>query len=287
MARLNLGLLATLAIFSAAPAARAASIADCGSINVQANASCEVETSGGCTANCTPINCTASLYAQCQGSCNATLPSCEVSCSANCQGQCSANANFDCSGTCNTSCTGTCQGKCTTRCQNSSDANCQANCNASCSTTCKTECDASCSANASADCSGKCQASCQGSCNASARLDCQLDCQANGYADCTGGCEVACQRPSGNLFCDGSYVDDGGNLDSCVKAIEAALNIQVSGYAESSSSCSGNSCQAQASAGGSVSCAMARLASHRGTAAGLLVFGAAIVVAGARRRRAQ
>jgi hypothetical protein len=42
-----------------------------------------------------------------------------------------------------------------------------------------------------------------------------------------GGCEVACQEPEGALFCDGNYVDHDGNLESCIAAIDAALNIEV------------------------------------------------------------
>jgi hypothetical protein len=287
MARLNLGLVTFLSLFAVVPAAHAASIADCGNIDVQASATCEVKTGVECKAQCTPLSCSASLYAECSGQCNVTPPSCDVSCSGTCEGQCSGSASFDCAANCKGTCGGSCESKCTAHCQ--SDANsaqCNADCNTSCTATCQGECDASCNGNATVDCSGKCQASCTGSCNASAHVDCQATCQANGSASCQGGCELACDRTDGGgLFCDGKYVDDGGHLKSCVDALKAALNITVTGYASSSGNCSGNTCTGEAKAGGSASCAMARLGSHKGAVGGLVLLGTALLGAGVRRRR--
>ncbi len=277
MARLtSVGLVTALSLFSLVPAAQAANVTDCGNIDVEANATCSVQTGVSCEANCTPINCSAALYASCQGSCNVTPPSCDVSCSGTCQGQCSANANFDCTANCTGTCQGNCNSNCTTYCQtNANQTDCMTNCNASCQATCQGECDASCTGSASADCTGKCTASCQGSCNASARIDCQATCQSNGYLSCTGGCQAACQNTGqGGLFCNGQYVDVGNNLQSCITALKDELNIQVTG----SASCSGNTCQAQASA----SCALARLGEKKGMTGGLIILAAAGLIAGVR-----
>ena len=285
MARLTfVGLVTAISLFSIVPTAQAASIADCGEINVEASAKCKVDTGLACEAECTPVSCSGKLYVGCQGNCKATLPSCETTCNADCTGKCTANANFDCTGECNTSCEGTCVGNCQTKCaSNSTGTNCQAECEGSCKATCHGECDASCTGSASADCQGKCTASCTGSCNGQARLTCQADCQANGYLACTGGCKASCQRTGeGGLFCDGQYVDDGGHLQSCIDAIEAALpTITVDSSA--TGSCSGNSCQGEAKA--SASCALARLGEKKGMTGSLLILAAAGLVVGVRRRR--
>jgi hypothetical protein len=59
----------------------------------------------------------------------------------------------------------------------------------------------------------------------------------------------------------------------------------VTGYANSSGSCSGNTCQGEANAGASVSCALVRLGQKKGMAGSLIILGAAGLVAGVRRRR--
>lgn len=278
-----LGLVAVFSLCAMAPTAKAASLSQCGNINVEASATCKVESGVTCEANCTPLNCSGSLYASCQSSCNITPPSCDVSCSGACEGKCSASANFDCSADCRGTCGATCDSNCTAHCQN--DANqttCVANCKASCTATCQGECDASCSGSASATCQGKCTASCQGSCNASARIDCQATCQANGYLKCEGGCQAACQRQNGGgLFCDGQYVDDGDNLQGCIDAIQQAINIKVDTSGEAS--CSGNTCQAQGSA--SASCALSRVGQNKGLTGGLVILAAAGLAIGVRRRQ--
>jgi len=109
-----------------------------------------------------------------------------------------------------------------------------------------------------AQCEAQCEASCEGSCEAQANIDCQVDCQAGGYVDCKadlqGGCEAQCERPEGALFCDGQYVDHGNNLEECVAALKAQLDVEVEGYAEGS--CMPGSCAGEA--GGSISCAVDR-----------------------------
>lgn len=281
----ELGLVTALSLLSIVPRANAASLADCGNINVEANAQCKLDTGLSCKAECTPVSCSAALYASCQGTCNVVPPSCDVSCSGTCEGQCNGSASFDCSANCQGTCGGSCDSQCTTHCQNDSDqTTCMTNCNASCNATCQGECDATCNANTDVSCSGKCQASCQGSCNASARIDCQASCQADGYLRCTGGCQADCETTGGGgLFCSGQYVDVGGDLKSCVDAIEAALNIHVSGYANGSASCSGNTCQAEANAG--VSCALDRLGKRKGVTGSAMILAAAGLTVGVRRRR--
>src|SRR5690606_21510239 len=103
---------------------------------------------------------------------------------------------------------------------------------------------------------GKCEASCSGQCDAEANLDCQIDCQSTGYVDCVvdvqGGCETACESTDGALFCDGQYVDYGGNLEACIAALLSELDIQVEGYADAM--CDEEGCEAEA--GASVGCAI-------------------------------
>jgi MYXO-CTERM domain-containing protein len=114
-------------------------------------------------------------------------------------------------------------------------------------------------------------------------MDCEVSCQTSGYVDCEasmkGGCEAQCTQPDGALFCNGSYVDTGNNLQNCIDALKAELNITATG----SASCSGNQCQAEGQA--SASCAMTPTpARGAGSIAGLgLMIGA---LAWMRRRKA-
>jgi MYXO-CTERM domain-containing protein len=98
-------------------------------------------------------------------------------------------------------------------------------------------------------------------------------------ADMQGGCEAECERPEGALFCDGQYIDHGGNLDECVAALQALLDIEVEGYAEGS--CSNGSCSG--SAGGMISCAVDPDGGRRDLGWLGLVLGAGALL-GARRR---
>ena len=290
MARSNLGLVTFLSLFAVLPSAHAASIADCGNINVEASAQCNVvPPSATCEGQCTiPSTCSAKLYGGCKGQCTATLPSCETSCSATCEGNCSASANFDCTANCNATCKGDCSGTCQSKCQaNNTGADCQAQCEGTCKATCEGECSASCSGNAQASCQGTCAASCQGSCNGQARLDCQLNCSPpSAYVTCNGGCTAECKTQKGALFCDGNYVDYNNNLDSCLAAIKAALpSVTVTYSSSASSGCDGGVCTAEGHAEASASCAMVRLGSHKGAISGLVLLGAALLCAGVRRRR--
>ncbi len=237
--------------------ARAADLSSCGNIDVQANANCTLETSGGCEAQCTPLNvtaaCSAQLQSSCSGSCTATADaSCTTSCEGTCEGSCSANpGTFDCDADCH----GTCEGSCSGQCSSASDqTQCVAECKANCNGTCQAKCSGT---PPSATCQAKCQASCGGSCTAEVNASCSIQCQSQGEANCeaqvTGGCKAQCEQPKGALFCDGQYVDTGNNLQNCIDALKALFNIQVSGSADAS--CDGGSCSAEAEGKASSSCA--------------------------------
>jgi hypothetical protein len=262
--------------------AHATVVPSCGGLDLFQDSSCQLQTSGGCTASCTPINfqaqCSANLSVSCNGSCSASADvMCTGGCSATCEGNCTTNpGSFTCEGDCEATCDGTCSGSCSS---NSDETQCEGSCKASCGGTCHGQCTAT---PPSATCMAQCQASCSGSCTAEANVDCQVSCQANGYADCTaslsGGCTAQCSAPMGALFCDGQYVDVGGDIESCLTDLKNLLNIQVS----ASASCSGDECSAMADA--SASCA----ASPEGGSpltGGAAVCGLVFVAAGVARRR--
>lgn len=237
-----LGLTALTTTLFALPQTAQAGIEACGDIQVSAEATCEVRVGVECQAQCEPVNFTAACYADCSASqCNVSASAtCTGSCEAECTGQCEVDpGNFDC----NASCEGQCGANCSADCAASDD---QASCQASCEATCTGECGASCEGTPpEATCEGKCEASCNGQCSAEANVDCQIDCQGGCTAELTGGCEVQCQNPDGALFCDGQYVDAGGNLQECINALEAALSITVDVSARGSAACEGNTCAAE------------------------------------------
>ena len=260
----------------------------CGDIHVEAEAECELQTSGGCQTTCEELDfeaaCSADLYAECQGECSAEVEvDCQADCQADCTGSCEVEpGSYECGANCYASCEGTCEAECQA-------GDNQAECRASCEATCSGSCDASCEGTPpEATCDAKCEASCEGSCQGEANAQCQIDCQAGGYVDCKADlqikCETQCEEFDGALVCDGQYVDHGGNLEECVAALEAALNIEVEGYADGE--CGDGSCEGEA--GGSISCGstVAPIDGYdRKTAvlAGLLVLG--LWGAGRRRRR--
>jgi hypothetical protein len=264
-APLLFGALAFAAPLALTSTARADSIADCGNIDVSAQADCSVVVDvPTCQAQCTPV----SFTAACDAKCTATVPSCNVECEGSCSGSCTANpGTFNCE----TDCSGKCDGNCSSYCAaHSGDASCMANCQGSCTGECKAQCSGT---PPTAACDAQCKASCSGSCNVQANVDCDVKCD----ADLSGGCNLQCTQPKGALFCNSSYVDTNGNLDKCVSALKAQLNITVHGYAD----CSGNQC----SAGASASCAASPLGPT-----GLGGYGIAGLIAGigaivARRRR--
>ncbi|MCY0988704.1 MYXO-CTERM sorting domain-containing protein [Nannocystis sp. ILAH1] len=248
-------LLSTLALATplllAAEVQAASTLAPCGEIFVQGGAECEIYIGPVCEGMCKPVSltaaCAAELRAECAGECNAEASvECVGGCEADCQADCEVDpGEFNCQLECQADCSANCDGHC------SASEN-MAECKGSCEATCSADCDGQCKVTPpEVDCEAKCQAACTGSCDAQADLDCQIDCQAGGYANCRadleGGCKLHCQRPEGALFCDGQFVDVGDQLDACVDALKALLEIEV--YAEGSASCQGNTCQAEGEIG--------------------------------------
>jgi len=117
-----LGLITAFSFCAMTPMAKAASLADCGNIDVNMNAQCDVMAKGGCTvSDCTPVACSATLYAECKGSCEVPDVSCQGSCQGTCEANCTAKGSIDCSADCKGRCNVDCSGKCTSQC--ASDAN--------------------------------------------------------------------------------------------------------------------------------------------------------------------
>ncbi|MBN1654466.1 MAG: hypothetical protein JXA30_11910 [Deltaproteobacteria bacterium] len=229
-------------------AASRASIRSCGNIHIEASAECElIPPSADCEIECTPVAieaaCDAKLALECEGDCDLSASvDCTGECQANCEADCEVEpGEFDCAADCSADCYASCEGHCEA---DEDSASCRGRCEASCDASCDAECDVELP---SADCEAGCEASCNGSCEAEANFDCQIECQGEAYADCEldmqGGCEAACKTEEGALFCDGSYVDYGDNLDECVAALKAALDIRVEAYGEAG--CEGGSCSAE------------------------------------------
>jgi hypothetical protein len=246
-----------LGVMLAPGTARADLVPVCGNLDFSGHEMCKVETMGGCTAQCTPVNvdlsCAASFEAMCSGMCNASLDvNCQAMCDTTCMESCSGNpGSFDCSGSCNADCSGHCQSDC------SSNAN-QSQCEASCKATCGADCNVKCQAvPPMASCSAECMGSCGGSCTAQANINCQVNCQASLYANCeatvTGGCMAQCSQPSGALFCNGEFVNT-NSVNDCINQLKALFpTIYVD--ASASGDCTGNTCMGQAQ--GSIKCGIA------------------------------
>src|SRR5690606_23167338 len=230
---------------------------ECGSIELDGNAECELLVEGGCEVACEPpkmtLACAGELYVDCQAECNGELDvGCEVDCSGSCEAECEVDpGSFSCEGRCAASC----EANCDAECQGAANG---AECRASCEATCSGECDASCEGTPpEASCEARCDASCSGECRAEDNPDCQPDCQAKGYLDCRAEmelkCDAQCQRPEGVLVCDGQFVD-AAQVNQCINAIEAALDIEVEVSGSADADCQGNECRANAE--GSVGCAV-------------------------------
>lgn len=287
---LSLALLALASPLSGVGAGRAHAqdLADCGNIYVEANAMCVVDPpSIDCNVACEPIKleaaCAGEAYLKCDGGCDVNVDvGCTGSCEASCDAECTADpGEFDCQAYCQVDCAGSCQASCSTS-GNKSE------CEASCKGSCTGDCNASCRVRPpKVDCKADCKASCEGSCHAKANAKCQIDCQSKLYVECkarlSGGCKGQCMSDAGALFCEGNYVDTGNNLDSCVEALKAKLDVEVEGYSEGM--CANGTCAGEA--GGSASCSAAPGApgTHNAWLGLSLVAGLGIVVA--RRRRSK
>ena len=258
--------------------AHATYLSACGNIDLTGNESCTLETSGGCTGSCMPVNfdvtCAASLEASCGGTCHGTIDaSCSATCVSSCMGGCTA-PSFSCQGSCETDCQGHCSAQC------ASDMN-QSECTASCNQSCGTNCQASCTGSPGMCSAVSCQAACQGSCQAQANFSCDISCQEMGYASCqtmvTGGCTAQCSEPQGALFCNGQFINlDPSQLEACQAQLTSLLNIQFSG----SGSCSGGNC----TAAGTASCGQIAPGAMP-MSEGFLAVGLGAGIIGAVRRR--
>ena len=245
-----------------------ADLGACNDIAVTAQAQCEVvPPSLDCQQRCTPVSiratCSARLAVDCDAGCN-KLPSvdCSGQCTASCDAKCKVDpGKFDC----RVACEGDCGGRCDASCKSKSNATeCQASCMGSCSVSCQKSCDVELP---SADCSGECKASCDGSCRVDPNLDCQIDCQAKGHASCEadvmGGCELDCKGKEGALFCAGQYVDHGDNLQMCIDALRARLNVRVQASSSGTASCDAGECSANGAASVKSNCSVAQPGGQR------------------------
>jgi hypothetical protein len=282
--------LAFAAPLLASSTARADSIADCGNIDVSANATCKVEVSGGCKLNCTPVSfeasCTAKGNVSCKGECDAKVSvQAELdSCKADCEGGCAANPNFSCEASCSGSVDADCDASCSGQ---AGGNNAKGQCKADCKAKVQAKCSASCNGSPVTCTPVSCEASCKGKLEAKAQVDCSVTCSSNLEASCEaelkGGCDAQCDAPEGALYCDGNYVDAGGNLSKCINSLEAALNLKVD--ASASAKCANGTCEAEAEAG--ASCGGRVVGDHSPMGpAGLVLGGAALGLVLARRRRA-
>lgn len=245
--------------------AQADSLSDCGNIDVNLDANCQVMAEGGCVIEdqCTLLACSASAYATCKPECT-ELPSvtCTGSCQTDCEASCTADASFDCSGNCSVRCEGDCSADCTAQCSADTDrTTCQSQCEGTCKASCQGDCNASCKGKASGDCTAKCTGSCNGSCSVKANLACHANCSGSAKATCKSDCEIACTKPKAAVFCDEQFVDVNGNYSSCIKAIEdwVTANVELDAKADGSAACNNGTCKAEGSASASASCAMAKV----------------------------
>lgn len=293
MRRMDLALAAVLGVPLTLASGKAhAGIEACGDIHVDAGATCEVFVGGACMAMCEPLaleaSCAADLRPECAASCDGVIDSvCHADCSISCMAVCDVDpADFSSSVYCDVGCDSDCSAECLS-------AENQGECHASCEATCAAECEAGCQGESpEASCDARCEGSCSGQCRARADMDCQLGCQSAGYADCKTDlerdCEVACAKPEGALFCDGQYVDHGGNLDDCIAALRAQLDIEVeaSTTGVSPGFCRAGTCEAEAEADVSAGCSIAAGRPSPGPAGlvALLAIGASCLVGRNRRR---
>ena len=223
--------------------------------------SCELDVTGGCEANCTPVHFEAQCGFDCEASCNVTADvDCEASCETDCQAHCTPG-EIDCQADCETQCVGECDTYCEAH---PGEANCVTTCKGNCGTTCSGHCSVK-----PATCEASCHSSCQGSCSAHVDASCQADCHGGCSAKLTGGCKADCQAPQGALFCDGQYVTV-DNIDDC------------SAFVEVDATCSGNKCTATCTA-----CSTAQAANSPLdlAAVGAMALGCAVMVTRRRRRK--
>jgi hypothetical protein len=168
---------------------------------------------------------------------------CSTSCEASCATECTDPGSFDCQAHCEGECGVNCEADCEA---SITDSEAQAECKAHCSAYCEGDCSASCDIDLP-DCETACSASCEGECTADANIDCHL-CDVDVYASCEGemnlDCEGGCDA-DGALECEGEFISS-DDLEEAIAWVEANTDFEVT-Y-DASAECSGNSCEAEASA---------------------------------------
>ncbi len=166
------------------------------------NGDCTIEVSGGCSAQCQPIN----FEVGCTGGCTATATtSCTGDCTTQCVAQCINNPGQL---HCFEGCHAECDGKVTNQCMmmsGSSDcvSQAKAQCDIHCKSTCNVDLDTSCNEH--------CTKCCNGGCTTQANFACDYKC----FADLKGGCDIQCSDPKGAIFCKGQYVH-ASDIDACI-----------------------------------------------------------------------
>jgi hypothetical protein len=264
--------LATVFSIAATTATRSARADDggnpCGAFDFSQGIDCKVEVSGGCTADCTPLN----LEVGCKGGCTEQVPpdsTCTTYCDSNCSSTCDPSA-IDCMAGCH----GECDQSMTEICQQQTPT-------ADCVTQAKAQCDMHCQQSCSgapANCPGQCQACCVGSCTGQINYQCDFDC----FANLQGGCSVQCQQPAGAIFCNGQYVN-ATDVQSCIEYL-ATQGVTVDVSARGSVECDSTGCHSAGSASVGA-CDVGSTAMGGGGGLEIGAAGVAIALAAARARR--
>jgi hypothetical protein len=241
----------------------------CGKFDFSGGLSCKIEVSGGCTANCSPLN----FEAACTGGCTATTTT--SNCTDNCGTTCVAMCNpqlLDCFAGCHSECD-----------QPTVDQCRQSHPTDDCATTARAQCDIHCKDSCAvppSNCQEHCTKCCRGSCDTQTNFECDFSC----FARVQGGCDVQCQRPEGAIFCNGQYVY-ASDVQAC-SAYLATQGLQVDVSARASGQCDLNGCHGIGDA--SVSGCSAAGALNQTAAVGPFAVGLLLAMtAAARWRRRQ
>lgn len=221
-----LALMGIVACFTGALPA-SAGVPECGNIRFEGLSNCEVVLTGECTASCSELGiyktaCATKLVPVCKQECTlSATPTCTDGCTTQCQTDCDNGVNVICSHNCFVECTVDRD----TRCADSADPS---QCAATWDANCDSECDAQC-VTVDGGCYQHCVECCGGSCTADANMDCQTSCQDVEFEECEqefrANCDASCSG-DGALFCDGTYIISGSQIEPCVKAL-AAQGITV------------------------------------------------------------
>ena len=230
----------SLVLFASMSDVRAAdggTITPCGNFNFAAGATCKIEVSGGCTADCSPL----SFEAACTGMCNASSnTTCVDDCGTTCIAMCDPAA-LDCFVGCHAECDDPTIAACK---QKHPTDDCAKTARAQCDVHCKDSCQVPPS-----NCQEHCTKCCTGSCTTQVNFDCDFSC----FADVRGGCEVQCQKPEGGIFCNGQYVHT-SDVAACIRYLATqGINVDVS--AQGSARCDLHGCDSVTSSKG---CSLSR-----------------------------